>query len=247
MTLLWIMGATIIVSLISFIGVLTLVIKGKLFDNILFSLIGFSAGALIGGGFLHLLPEALEQLSAETVFAYFIFGFVIFLVLERFFHWRHCHEGVCDIHAFTYLNLIGDGIHNFIDGVVIAVSFIFSIHLGVITTLAVIFHEIPQELGDFGVLVYGGFSKTKALFYNFLSAVTAIAGALLTYFLADKIQSISFGLLALTAGGFSYIASSDLIPEIHKQKDVKKANMAFLLFIAGLVFMWFAKNIGHSH
>jgi zinc and cadmium transporter len=100
-------------------------------------------------------------------------------------------------------------------------------------------------LGDFGVLVYGGFTKIKALFFNFLSAITAIAGAAIAYLIADKIENIAVGLLALTAGGFSYIASSDLIPEIHKQKDAKKANLAFLLFLAGLIFMWIAKEIGH--
>jgi len=245
MTLLWIIGATFLVSLLSFVGVVTLIIKGKLFDKILFALIGFSAGALIGGAFLHLMPEALEGLASEQVFFYFILGFVVFLILERFFHWRHCHDGKCDIHVFTYLNLIGDGIHNFLDGIVIAISFLVSVHLGIVTTLAVIFHEIPQELGDFGVLVYGGFSKIKALFFNFLSAITAIAGALITYLIADKIENIAVGLLAVTAGGFSYIASSDLIPEIHKQKDAKKANLAFLLFLAGLIFMWIAKEIGH--
>jgi len=245
MILLWIIGATFVVSLLSFAGILTFVIKGKLFDRILFLLIGFSAGALIGSGFLHLLPEALEGLDAEKTFLYFILGLVIFFILERFLHWRHCHDGKCDIHVFTYLNLIGDGIHNFLDGVVIAISFLVSIHLGIVTTLAVIFHEIPQELGDFGVLVYGGFSKTKALFYNFLSAMLAIAGALVTYLLAGRIESFPFGLLALTAGGFSYIASSDLIPEIHKQKDAKKANFAFLSFIVGLAFMWLVKEIGH--
>jgi zinc and cadmium transporter len=243
MILLWITGATLLVSLFSFTGIMTFFIKGKLFDKILFLLIGFSAGALIGSAFLHLLPEALEGLSAEKTFIYFILGFVVFLVLERFFHWRHCHNGICDIHAFTYLNLIGDGVHNFIDGIVIAISFLTSIHLGIVATLAVIFHEIPQELGDFGVLVYGGFSRAKALFYNFLSAVSAIAGAILTYLLADRIESISFGLLALSAGGFSYISSSDLIPEIHRQRDTKKANLALLLFLAGLIFMWFAKYI----
>ncbi|MFH1655738.1 MAG: ZIP family metal transporter [Candidatus Omnitrophota bacterium] len=245
MVLIWIIGATLLVSLLSFAGILTFVIKGKTFDRILFLLIGFSAGALIGSGFLHLLPEALEKLDAESVFLYFILGLVIFFILEKFLHWRHCHNGVCDIHAFTYLNLIGDGIHNFLDGIVIAISFLVSVHLGIVTTLAVILHEIPQELGDFGVLVYGGFSKTKALLFNFLSAMLAIAGAVITYLLAGRIEIFSAGLLALTAGGFSYIASSDLIPEIHKQKDTKKANLAFLSFIFGIVFMWFAKEMVH--
>jgi len=187
----------------------------------------------------------LENSEAEGIFVYFVLGIVVFLMLERFFHWRHCHEGICEIHAFTYLNLIGDGIHNFIDGAVIAVSFLISFNLGIITTMAVILHEIPQELGDFGVLVYGGFSKARALFFNFLSAITALGGALTAYLFANVVKDISSGLLAFTAGGFIYIASSDLIPEIHKQKDNRKANIAFLLFIAGLVFMWLGKHVGH--
>ncbi|HOX54520.1 MAG: ZIP family metal transporter [Candidatus Omnitrophica bacterium] len=245
MVLFWIIGATFLVSLISFIGVITFVIKGKLLDKLLFALVGFSAGALIGGAFFHLMPEALENSEAEGIFVYFVLGIVVFLMLERFFHWRHCHEGICEIHAFTYLNLIGDGIHNFIDGAVIAVSFLISFNLGIITTMAVILHEIPQELGDFGVLVYGGFSKARALFFNFLSAITALGGALTAYLFANVVKDISSGLLAFTAGGFIYIASSDLIPEIHKQKDNRKANIAFLLFIAGLVFMWLGKHVGH--
>ena len=163
--------------------------------------------------------------------------------MERFLHWRHCHEeGVCKTHAFTYLTLVGDGFHNFIDGMVIAASFVVSFQLGLITTLAIILHEIPQELSDFAVLVYGGFSKKKALLFNFVSALTAMIGALVGYFIIDYIQGFSNFILPLTAGGFIYIATSDLIPELHKENDLKRSMAAFSAFLLGIIFMALAKK-----
>ncbi|OGX19746.1 MAG: hypothetical protein A3K83_00400 [Omnitrophica WOR_2 bacterium RBG_13_44_8b] len=237
----WIITSTFLVSLISLIGIFTLAIKGQLLGKILFVLVGFSAGALIGGAFLHILPEALEKTASTLVFYYLILGLVLFFLMERYFHWRHCHEEVCDIHAFAYLNLIGDSFHNFIDGMAIAVSFVISIKLGVVTTLAIIFHEIPQELGDFGVLVYGGFTKQKALIFNFLTALTAMLGAVLGYFIADYASGFSNFIMPLTAGGFIYIAASDLIPELHKEKDLKRSTLAFVAFLFGIIFMALAK------
>jgi zinc and cadmium transporter len=242
MTLLWIIVATFLVSLISLAGIFTLGIKEKLLDKLLFGLIGFSAGALIGGAFLHLMPEALSRLESTRAFLYLILGLVLFFVLERYLHWRHCHEeATCRVHPVTYLNLVGDSFHNFIDGMVIAVSFLASLKLGVVTTLAVIFHEIPQELGDFAVLVYGGFTKEKALLYNFLTALTAVAGALAAYFLYDLASGFANFILPMTAGGFVYIAASDLIPQMHKEKDLRRSNLAFIFFFLGLAFMYLAR------
>lgn len=241
MILAWILISTFTVCIISLIGVFALAINENLLKKIIFSLIGFSAGALIGGAFLHILPEVLDKVKAETVFTYVILGLVLFFLMERYFYWRHCHAGICDVHAFTYLNLIGDGFHNFIDGMVIAASFVVSLKLGFVTTLAVIFHEIPQELGDFGVLIYGGFSKQKALLYNFISALSAMAGALAGYFLSDLTQGFSNFILPLTAGGFIYIAASDLIPEIHKETNAFRSTLAFLTFLCGIIFMAVAK------
>ncbi|MFH1245394.1 MAG: ZIP family metal transporter [Candidatus Omnitrophota bacterium] len=243
MVLVWILSATVLVSLISLVGVITLAMKPAVLEKILVLLIGFAAGGLIGGAFLHLLPEAIEQSGCDMVFFYTLIGFTAFFLMERYFYWRHCHSGVCDVHAFTYLNLVGDGVHNFTDGLVIAASFVTDIKLGLITTLAVIFHEIPQELGDFGILVYGGFSRRKALFFNFLCALTAMLGALGGYILTGMTAKASLFLLPFTAGGFIYIGASDLLPELHKQKSVKRANLAFLAFIAGLIFMALAKLI----
>jgi zinc and cadmium transporter len=242
MVLAAILISTFIVSLISLVGVITLAMKEELLHQVLFCLIGFSAGALIGGAFLHLMPEALEKANGSAPFYYLILGIVLFFMLERYFYWRHCHEGVCDVHAFTYLNLLGDGVHNFIDGLVIAASFIISMKFGIITTVAIILHEIPQELGDFGVLVYGGFSKRKALICNFITALTAMLGAVCGYFLADLFKGFSSFMLPLTAGGFIYIATSDLIPQIHKESNLKRANAAFVAFLFGIIFMALAKH-----
>ena len=243
MTLVYILSATIVVSLISLAGVFTLSMKKHLFDRVLILVVAFAAGGLIGSAFLHLLPEAIKEFGTGRTFPSALIGFCAFFLLERYFHWRHCHSENCDIHAFTYLNLIGDGLHNFVDGMIIAASFVTDFNLGVVTTLAVIFHEIPQEIGDFGVLIYGGFTKAKALLFNFFSALAAVLGAVIGYLLSTLTKDITFFLISFTAGGFIYIAASDLIPELHKQKDIKRANAAFVSFILGLLFMLAAKFI----
>jgi zinc and cadmium transporter len=242
MVLIWILASISVVSLISLVGIVTFLIKGKPLQEIIFYFVGFSAGALIGGAFLHILPEALEKNSSAFVFSWVICGISLFFLLEKYFYWRHCHDENCRVHGFTYLNLIGDGMHNFFDGMVIAASFTVSIKVGLATTLAVIAHEIPHELGNFAVLVYGGFSKLKALFFNFLTVLTAFLGALAGYFLAEKAGHFSDFILPITAGGFIYIASSDLIPEIHKENNQRRSTLAFVAFILGIIFMALAKK-----
>ncbi|MDD5255244.1 MAG: ZIP family metal transporter [Candidatus Omnitrophica bacterium] len=243
---LWALSASVVVSALSLIGILALLFKSKLLEKLLVWLIAFSAGALIGGAFLHLLPETLEQMEQEVVFGYVIVGFVLFFIMERYFHWRHCHEGVCDIHAFTYLNLIGDGIHNFSDGLAIGASFMVSVHFGIITTMAIVFHEIPQEIGDFAVLVYGGMSKARALVFNYISAATCIAGTCIGYYLSSRLQNFSAFLLPVIAGGFIYIAACDLIPELHKQPGLKRASLSVVAFAAGILFIHLTR-MAHAH
>ncbi|MFH0839301.1 MAG: ZIP family metal transporter [Candidatus Omnitrophota bacterium] len=243
-TLFYILISTLIISLISLVGVLSFIINEKILNKSLFFIVAFTAGALLGSAFLHLIPEALEKGSSSSVFLSVLFGFLAFFVLEKFLYWRHCHEGVCGIHTFTYLNLVGDSVHNLIDGMVVAASFIVSVKVGMITTLAVILHEIPQELGDFGVLIYGGFTKKKALLFNFITALTSFVGAFLGYLLSSKIENFSFLLLALTSGGFIYISSTDLVPEIHKETNLKKSSLAIIAFLLGVIFMWGARQIG---
>ena len=241
MVLGWILGSTVAISLISLLGIIFIAMREETLQHLLLVLVGLAAGGLMGGALFHLLPESLEHAESMTVFMYTGLGFVLFFLLERVFFWRHCHEEKCDVHAFTYLSILGDGIHNFIDGVTIAVSFSLGLNLGLFAALAIILHEIPQEIGDFAILVYGGFSKLQALFVNFLTACTAIAGALVGYFFASYVTNLSFVMLPFAAGGFLYIASSDLIPELHKERDFKKSNLSFFFFLLGLSVMWLAK------
>lgn len=230
-----ILASVTVVSLIAFIGILFIGLKEAFLKRILMALVGFASGSLIGGAFIHLLPESLEK-TGQAIFYYVIVGIVFFFIMEKFLYWRHCHEGKCPIHIFAYLNLIGDGIHNFIDGMIIAASFIISYDLGTATTLAVIFHEIPQEIGDFGVLIYGGIGKRKAIAYNFVSALTAIVGALITYHLA-YIQGIEQFLVPFAAGGFIYIAATDLMPELHKKYGAKESLIQLAAILTGIGLM----------
>jgi len=245
MTLIRSLIATVIVSLIALIGVISFAINQKLLDRIILLMIGFAAGSMIGASFLHLLPESLEHCASNTVFLYVVAGFGFFFIMERYLYWRHCHKGVCDLHVFTYLNLIGDALHNFMDGMVIAIAFLSGTSVGIVTTLAIIFHELPQELGDFGVLVYGGFTKTRALAANFLCALTAVMGAVAGYALSGLVSGFSAFLMPFCAGGFIYIAASDLVPELHKQKETKRANLSLIAFFAGIILMWIVSGI-HS-
>ncbi|MFA6078816.1 MAG: ZIP family metal transporter [Candidatus Omnitrophota bacterium] len=247
MNLLWAVGASITVSLISLIGVVSLLFNEKFLRKLLILLIGFSAGGLIGGAFLNLLPESLEHCrDIREVFVYVIAGFILFFILEKYLFWRHCHDDKCSIHTFTYMNLVGDAVHNFADGLVIGASFLADINLGVVTTIAIIFHEIPQEIGEFGVLIYGGFTRAKALFYNFLSALTAVVGTLVGYYFAHTVTGFSNIIMPIAAGGFIYISCCDLIPEIHKQKDIRKSGLSMIAFVVGILLIYFMK-FAHSH
>ncbi|MEM5773060.1 MAG: ZIP family metal transporter [Candidatus Aenigmatarchaeota archaeon] len=234
--LLFILLSTFLVSLIAFIGILTFLMKEKLVKKILLALVALSAGVLLGGSFFHLLPEASEFLSYKEISFFTLLGFIILFLVEKIIHWRHCHEAKCKVHTFGYVNLIGDGVHNFIDGLIIAASFLSSFKLGFITSLAVILHEIPQEIGDFGVLVYAGFSKKKALFFNFFSALIAIFGGLFGYFISS--EYILKILLPFAAGNFIYIAASDLIPEIRKEVKIKRSLVELGIFLLGILLMY---------
>jgi zinc and cadmium transporter len=241
----WSVGATLIVSLVSLIGLFGLALKTNILDRILFLLVGLSAGALIGDAFLHLIPEAVAGGSTELTFLFIIIGFSFFFLIERVLSWQHCHKhGKCNEHSFSQMNLIGDGVHNFIDGLVIAASFAAGKEIGIATTTAVLVHEIPQEIGDFGVLVYGGFSKAKALFTNFLYALTAIVGAIVGTFLVSTVGQMNAFLLPFAAGGFIYIGASDLIPELHKEPKLNKSILAFAFFLVGIIAMYMLKVLG---
>ncbi|MBD3248080.1 ZIP family metal transporter [Candidatus Falkowbacteria bacterium] len=246
--ILYSLAATLLVSIISFVGILGILLKEKLLNRILLWLVGFSAGALIGGAFLHLIPEALEEGAQENFFVFILLGFIIFFILEKALFWHHCHKHAhegrdCGVKTFGYMNLIGDGLHNLIDGIVIAASFSVDVSLGIATTIAVIAHEVPQEISDFGVLVYGGFSKAKALLFNFVSALLAVVGAIAGVYLISALDDLNYILIGITAGGFIYISASDLIPEINKEGKTKKSIISLAFFLIGIGFMYWIKGI----
>jgi len=229
-----------LVSLLSFTGVLFLALQAEKLKKILLFLVSFAAGGLLGDAFLHLLPAAVEAMGfGLEVSLAVLAGLLVFFVLEKFIAWRHCHIPTSKEHPhpLALMNLVGDGFHNFMDGMVIAASFLAGLPLGIATTLAVIFHEIPQEIGDFGVLLHGGFSRKKALFFNFLSALTAFAGVFFTFLLGARFVYLSQLLIPFTAGGFLYIAGSDLIPELHKETQLAKSLLQMLGLILGIGVM----------
>ena len=244
MVLIQILLATFIISLIAFVGVLTFVLKEKWLNKVLLVLVALSSGALLGGAFLHLLPEAIAEVGAGLdVFLYLLLGFCLFFVLEQFLHWQHQHNTTTHVvKPFTYLILVSDGVHNFIDGLVIAASFIAGYPVGIATTVAVALHEIPQELGDFGVLVYGGFSKSRALTFNYISAITAMVGGVIGYFAASLMQSSVVYLLPFAAGNFIYIAAADLIPEIKHAVGIRRSIVHFCVFLAGIGIMLLVRS-----
>jgi zinc and cadmium transporter len=255
--LLYIIITTFVIALIAFIGIFTLSLKDKVLNKILLFLVSLSAGALMGGALLHLLPESIEKAMHEIgehgheghieipieIFIFVLIGFVLFFLIEKVLHWRHCHKGKCDVHTFHYMNLIGDSVHNFIDGLIMAASFSISTTLGLTTSLAIAAHEIPQEIGDFGVLIYGGFEKKKAIILNFCVALTIVLGGIVGYFISRNIEQATIFLLPFAAGGFLYIAASDLIPEIRKEENTIKSMATIVVFIIGILIMWLIKAL----
>ena len=236
------LASVVIVSLISMVGVLTFSLKEEYLKRILLYLVSFSAGWLFGDAFIHLIPEAVEeggfsiQISVLT-----LFGIIFSFVVEKFLQWRHCHIPTSEEHphSFAYMNLFGDAVHNFIDGLIIGGSYLAGMPLGIATTLAVIFHEIPQEIGDFGVLIYGGFHRSKAIFFNFSTALTAILGAIVALSLGFLIQDFVPLLIPFAAGNFIYIAGSDLIPELHRdESSLQKSALELVAFVLGVLVLF---------
>ena len=234
-TLLWIILMTFLNGLVALVGIFSFIISKKNLDKVLLVLVSLSIGSLLGGAIFHFIPESIEKLSYLMTFSIVVTGILIFFLMETLLHWHHCHDGRCE-HPFTSLILYGDALHNFIDGLIIAGSFIISIPFGILTSILIISHELPQELGDFGVLVYGGFTKRKALFYNFLAQLTAVLGGFIGYyFLAAKEYAVY--LLPFAAGGFLYIAIKDLVPEVLKEKQFKRRMINLMAAILGLLVL----------
>jgi len=230
----------VVVNVVSLIGVFTLSIKEETMRKYIFLLVSLAVGALLGDAFIHLIPEAFETSSNPlTVSLLVIAGLVVFFILEKFMHWHHHGDDTQeqDIHPVGKLVLLSDGVHNFIDGIIIGISFLVSVPLGIATTLAVILHEIPQEIGDFAVLLHAGYTRKRALWLNFLSALTAVLGTLVAFMLGEAGESFTNWVLPIAAGGFIYIAVADLIPELHKTKKINHSFFQLLALILGVVLM----------
>lgn len=229
-----------IVSLISLIGIIFVFVNTERLKFILLFLVSFSVGGLFGDALIHLIPESFKNSNNNLLVSIFIIlGILIFFVLEKFFSWRHCHLPTSEHHPhpIAMMNIIGDGLHNLIDGMIIGASYLVSPSIGFSTTLAVIIHEIPQEIGDYSILIYGGFSKKKAMIANFLSASVAVFGAIISLLIGPRIEAYSNLLMPLTAGGFIYLAGSDLIPELHKETEINRSVWQFVGIISGVGVM----------
>lgn len=224
-------------SLVSFAGGVLAFFNAERIRKLAHFVVSFAVGALLAVSLLELIPEAAEESTLSTIMPVVFLGIVVFFILEKFLFWYHCHDGKCPVHTYTYLILWGDVLHNFIDGVIIALTFMADIRLGIMTTIAVIFHEIPQEIGDFGTLLHGGFSRAKALLYNFLVSLSTIVGALLAFAFGSFLEPFIPIALALIAGNFIYLAVGDLMPELHESAKLSHsvAQIAFIIMGALLV------------
>ncbi len=242
--------SAVVVSLISFIGVFLLSVKRQALNKVLVLLLAFAVGALLGNAFFHLLPEAYFHLPSTSWTAWLCMaGFLIFLFIEQFLH-IHSHDktGEGKIKNYGYLSLYADGIHNFTDGILIAVSWMFSPEVGLATTIAIVLHEIPQEISDFAVLLQAGFERRNALLYNFYSACTAILGTLLTLWVGEKLSHLSTYVMPFAAGGFIYLAATSLLPEIIRKTNKRNFWLYILCILSGIFIMYcFSTSGAHTH
>ena len=245
--------SVILVSLVSVIGAIPLLLKRKISKDLLLTLLSFSVGILLATAFIHLIPEAVSEGYTLGVAIYILLGFLIFFVIEKSIHWRHKHR--CEDgnfghgHAFHLapINLIGDGVHNFIDGIIIAVSYAVSFTLGIAATISIIFHELPQEIADFGILLYAGMSKLKALLFNFIAALAAVAGTIVGLLLVVYVDGITAFIIPFAAGNFIYIAASNLLPQLHRHCGIYHSIIHLLAISAGIALIIILTLYGPGH
>jgi len=247
--------ATLIIGFISLIGVIV-IFNREVKPEFLRSLISLAAGSLLAVSWLDLLPESIEEARFEP---HYIFGVVLisilfFFLFERVLHWHHCrcefHNAPCAENKknLVFLNLSGDAIHNMVDGFLVAAAFMLNFQTGITTTLAVIIHEIPQEISDFGILLYAGLNRLKALLYNFMTALTAVAGAVVFYFFGNIFESAIPLMAAFAAGNFIYLATADLIPELHHEKNPRTiATHSIWLIIGVAIIFAISLILPHAH
>ncbi len=233
-TFAWILGGGILMSAIALVGGVTALLKEDALKRIIVLLVAFAAGTLLGGAFFHMIPAAVARAPGDvSIFVWMLAGFATFFALEQFLHWHHCNRAPADCRKpLTYLILVGDTLHNFLGGLAVAGTFLLDVRLGVAAWLAAAAHEIPQELGEFGVLIHGGWTKGKALLFNFISALTFLVGGLIAYFASFRVD-VAF-LVPFAAGNFLYIAASDLVPEVNKHHKLSQNIKVFVALVGGL-------------
>lgn len=238
--LLWILIFTFLASVVSLVGGIVLLFKKEISESVLLIFVAFAAGVMISAAFLDLLPEAVKsRVSTSEIFGFTLAGICFFFFVERFLLWfHHGHGGEFENEPTKYLIIFGDAVHNFVDGVTMASAFLVSFPLGVVTSLAVGFHEIPHEMGNFGALLHLGMERRNVLLYNFLSALVAFAGSVLGYLFLNQLQAYVPYVLSFAAGGFIYVAASDLLPEVHSKYKQEKALVQTLAFFFGIVVIW---------
>ncbi|KKU09997.1 MAG: Zinc/iron permease [Parcubacteria group bacterium GW2011_GWB1_46_8] len=235
-----IIGSAVLIVVVALLGgMLVRRIGGT--REVLLRLVGFSSGALLGGVFFHLLPELIEEGSGRGPLGVVLGTIVIYLFIEKFLFWRHCHGGEdCQKHPvghLGYMNLLGDGVHNFLDGIIIASAYSVDFGLGVVTTLTVALHEVPQEMGDLGVLLYSGFKFRTAIIYNILAASSVVVGAVVGHFLINSLVGVTQYFLSVAIGGFLYIAISDMLPILREETDKKEFLYNFIFLLLGALMM----------
>lgn len=237
MTYIW--GSVSLLVLLSFIGVIGMSMREAFLRKVVFYLVSFSAGALFGAVFFHLLPEAVESVRfSVTSSAFILAGIAVSFVIEGYLHWHHHDMNAYNVEPFSYMILIGDALHNLIDGIVIASGYLVSVPAGIATTTAVVFHKVPKEIGDFGVLVHGGFTVKRAVLFNVLANLTSFIGVGIVLLFASRNMLVSEYLALFAAGTFIYIAGSDLIPEVKENTGFKESSLHATTFIAGILIMY---------
>lgn len=232
----WIILSGLAMSAIAFVGAVTLLLPEATFKKVIMPLVSLAAGTLIGGAFFHLLPEAVAKLgNIKFVYLWLVIGFTSFLMLEQFLHWHHCHRSIIRHHPISYLILVADGIHNFIGGLAVGAAFIIDIKLGILTWFIAAAHEIPQELGDFGILIHSGWMRKTALLYNFISSITFLIGGIFAFIISEEVNMAI--LLAFGAGNFIYIGAADLIP-LMRSNHAYNQLVQLIMFLAGIFIMY---------
>jgi zinc and cadmium transporter len=235
-SLVWILVGGMLMAMVAMVGAITLLLPPRRLEQLLMPLVSLAAGSLLGGALFHMLPEGMAAMEPRRGGFYIAAGFTAFLALEQFLHWHHSHRGAEGPRApVAVLILLGDALHNFIGGLGIASTFLMNPAAGVAAWFAAVAHEVPQELGDFAILVHSGWRARSALRWNVISALTFPLGAVLAWFLSQTLSVA--GLVLFASGNFLYIAASDLVPEIKNGSSLRAAALSFGWFSAGLLLM----------